>query len=125
MSPEYDLVLMSLVIFLPTLFALPLMIPFIFPKGSEEYMRWWALLGTTVTLVVNMWIFIDYRQHVYDQNISNPANGELLARVANDQSAEGGINKRLDQDWVSRVPWISRFNIDYFVGLDGISLPLV
>src|SRR5262249_17982124 len=28
-------------------------------------------------------------------------------------------------DWVSRYSWIKRFNIDYFVGIDGISLPLL
>ena len=30
------------------MFALVL---FFFPKGSEEWMRWWSLLGTAVTLV--------------------------------------------------------------------------
>ena len=49
---EYDLILMSLVIFVPTLFALALLF---FPRRSEEYMRWWSLLGTTVTLVLSLW----------------------------------------------------------------------
>ena len=46
--PESDLVWMSLCIFVPSLFALVLLF---FPNGSEEYMRWWTLLGTAVTLV--------------------------------------------------------------------------
>ena len=58
---EADLILMSLVIFLPTLFALGLLL---FPRGSEEYMRWWALLGTAVTLVVSIWLFIDFQRMV-------------------------------------------------------------
>src|ERR1051326_841123 len=109
MTPEYDLILMTLVIFLPTLFAIPLMIPYIFPKGSEEYMRWWALLATAVTLAVNMWIFIDYRQNVhvrYEQNNLTPENGSLLARAAADKEGDSGINVRRDQDWISQVPWI-------------------
>ena len=40
---DYDLLMMSLCIFLPSLFALVLVF---FPKGSDEYMRWWALLAT-------------------------------------------------------------------------------
>ena len=40
-----------------TIFAIVLLF---FPKGSDEYMRWWALLGTSVTFVVSMILFIDY-----------------------------------------------------------------
>src|SRR5262249_35804372 len=29
------------------------------------------------------------------------------------------------KDWVSRYPWIERFRIDYYLGLDGISMPLI
>src|SRR5215813_9585284 len=54
---ELDLIWMSLCIFLPSLFALVLLF---FPKGSEEYMRWWSLLGTAVTFVISMVLFIDY-----------------------------------------------------------------
>src|SRR3954464_5926466 len=57
MMIESDLIWMSLCIFIPTIFALALLF---FPKGSEEYMRWWALLGTSVTFVVSMILFIDY-----------------------------------------------------------------
>ncbi len=34
-------------------------------------------------------------------------------------------NPRSSSDYVSRYDWIKRFNIDYFLGMDGISLPLV
>src|SRR5208337_1516044 len=33
--------------------------------------------------------------------------------------------KRDSEDWIGRVPWIERFNIDYYLGTDGISMPLV
>ena len=32
---------------------------------------------------------------------------------------------RDSRDWVARYPWIERFNIDYFLGVDGISMPLI
>src|SRR4051794_24649412 len=54
---EYDLVLMSLCIFLPSAFAVLLLF---FPRGTEEWMRWWSLLGTAATFVVSTWMLIDY-----------------------------------------------------------------
>src|ERR1700675_3958372 len=54
---DMDLVWLSLLIFLPTAFALVLLF---FPKGSEEYMRWWTLLGTAATFVVSAIVFIQY-----------------------------------------------------------------
>jgi NADH-quinone oxidoreductase subunit M len=35
------------------------------------------------------------------------------------------IPRYLSDDWVARRPWIDRFDIDYALGVDGISLPLV
>ena len=49
--PELDLIWMSAVIFVPSIFALGLLF---FPRGTEEWMRWWCLLGTAVTLVVSL-----------------------------------------------------------------------
>src|SRR5262249_28414588 len=30
-----------------------------------------------------------------------------------------------DRDWIARAPWVPRFNISYYLGIDGISLVLV
>ena len=57
MEFEYDLVLMSLVVFIPTVFALLLML---FPRGSENGMRWCALFGTALTLLASILMFISY-----------------------------------------------------------------
>ena len=54
---ETDALIMSLCIFVPSIFALALLL---FPKGSEEYMRWFTLFGTAVTMVVSILLFIDY-----------------------------------------------------------------
>ena len=32
---------------------------------------------------------------------------------------------RADMQFVERMPWIERFQIEYFLGVDGISVPLV
>jgi NADH-quinone oxidoreductase subunit M len=123
---EYDLILMSLVIFAPAVFALGLLF---FPRGSEEWMRWWSLLGTAVTLVLSLCLFVDFTKML--DNFQGQTNinekTSLLARhdeaVRKSQIEDG--NRREGYDWISRYPWISKFNIDYYIGIDGISLPLI
>src|SRR5579885_2701176 len=128
---ETDAILMSLVIFVPTLFALGVIL---FPTGSDEAskermknaMRWWALFGTALTLGLTLCMFIWYYGQVYDRYrlSSTPDRTELAPRAA--AAAQEADGKARDAaDWVARYPWIKSFNIDYFLGLDGISLPLV
>jgi NADH-quinone oxidoreductase subunit M len=126
MNFEQDLFWMSLVIFLPTLFALVLMF---FPRGSEEWMRWWSLLGTALTLVVSIVMFIGYYHEVIDFNsaeqnrpkMSLNYRADVLERAQADSRSQGQSNS----DWVARHPWIPRFNIEYYLGVDGISMPLL
>lgn len=131
---ENDLVKMSLVIFVPTIFAVVLMV---LPKswnslwavfgGWEEAVRWWSLLGTAVTLVISLMIFVDYYHGVYDsKSDKNDRSSSLLSvRVEEANRRELEHKPPLSSDYVARIPWIERFNIDYFLGLDGISLPLL
>src|SRR5262245_40572483 len=130
---EHDLVIMSLCIFLPSVVALALVF---FPKGSEEAMRWTALAGTAFTFVVSAWVFIDFHQFLENhpdpviaatRSIKRPdiesTSLEGRAKTANDRAADNKQND--DYDVLSRYPWIPRFNIEYFLGIDGISMPLV
>jgi NADH-quinone oxidoreductase subunit M len=121
---EFDAIWMSVVIFLPTVFALALVF---FPKGSEEWMRWFALFATALTLVVSLFVFIDYLdmlgRHI-DPRGRPGATTSLASR------AEADANRKLEaprdsRDMLSRYGWIPRFNIEYFLGIDGISMPLV
>jgi NADH-quinone oxidoreductase subunit M len=124
MNAEYDMVLMSLVIFIPSVFALGLVF---FPRGSEEWMRWWTLLGTALTFVVSTWILWDYYHSVYDFHFNNPDASTLNARadVADRAQAKTESQGHAYSDWLSRYPWIKKFNIFYYLGVDGISLPLI
>jgi NADH-quinone oxidoreductase subunit M len=115
---EYDLLLMTLVIFVPALFALGLVF---FPRGSEEWMRWFTLTGTAVTLVLSLVMFIEFYKSVYDERQGNTVWPELGTRAeVADKTREHRFN-----DWVARYPWIPKFNIYYYLGVDGISMPLV
>jgi NADH-quinone oxidoreductase subunit M len=124
--PEFDLIVMSVVIFLPTVFALVLLV---FPKGSEEAMRWWSLLGTTLTLVASVCMFISYYNamdgHSETGDPGRSPYASLTSRVEKANKLAGSNDPALQNDWVARVPWIPQFNIDYFLGADGISMPLV
>jgi len=123
---EQDLIMMSLVIFVPTVFALGLLF---FPRGSEEWMRWWSLIGTAATLVLSLCVFIDYHQ-MLDGSLTTPQKTTLLER--HDEAARREytsdskmVRVRESNNLLSRVPWISRFNIDYYIGVDGFSMPLI
>jgi NADH-quinone oxidoreductase subunit M len=127
---EWDVIWMSLVVFLPSLFALVLLL---FPKGQEEAMRWWALIGTAATLTISLCMFFLYKQDVIDfngvtTNKAAPAearqNASLEGRARALEEAQLGAPP-LARDWLSRYPWIERFHIDYYMGTDGISMPLV
>src|SRR5438128_2125337 len=131
MELEYDLVLMSLVIFIPTVFALLLML---FPRGSENGMRWCALFGTALTLLASILMFISYYLMLDSyppdrgDTSTHSAESNLDARAEKATQAGLGITKpesMSTSDWVARRPWIKQFNIDYYLGTDGISMPLV
>ncbi|HEV2947674.1 MAG TPA: NADH-quinone oxidoreductase subunit M [Gemmataceae bacterium] len=131
MEFEYDLNLMSLVIFLPTLFALGLML---FPRGSENGMRWWTLTGTAVTLVASICMFISYYtmldryQPDRGETSFHGSQSNLDYRAEKLRLAESDVPKgesKAGEDWVARRPWIPQFNIEYFLGVDGISMPLL
>jgi NADH-quinone oxidoreductase subunit M len=115
---------MSLVIFLPLAFALVLLF---FPRGWEEWMRWWTLLGTAVTFVVSTWLLIDFLR-LTNTHLAVPRSGLLEKRADEDalrHTARAGQPPPSHEDLVARYPWIKDFNIEYYLGADGISLPLV
>jgi NADH-quinone oxidoreductase subunit M len=89
-------VLMSLIIFLPTVAAFVLLF---FPKGQDETMKQFSFITTIIVLALTVWIALP---------------GAKGFSLSTDQM----------QFDVSR-PWIPAFDINYHLGLDGISLPLV
>src|SRR5262249_4100880 len=107
---ETDLIWMTLLVFLPSVFALGLIF---FPRKWENAMCWWSLLGTAVTLGVSIAIFIGYKSSVVDRAGPNGDRGERVAisldtrTAAMDAAAPEGSPKQFSSgDWVSRYPWI-------------------
>jgi NADH-quinone oxidoreductase subunit M len=128
---EKDLLLMSLCVFLPSIFALGVLFV---PKGKEDLMRWLSLIGTAATFVVSTFVFIDFHGYLSVNNDKNMGKAGILRPDA-DTSLEGRAdkaakdaadNKAADgEDLLARYPWVPRFNIDYFVGVDGISMAMI
>ena len=93
-------VLMSLIIFLPTVAAFVLLF---FPKGQDETMKQFSFITTIIVFALTVWIALP---------------GEPRPTVG------FSLSTGQMQYEVSR-PWIPAFDINYHLGLDGISLPLV
>lgn len=92
-----DTALLSLIIFLPTLGGAALLA---FDRKAEEAMRYFALLITMVTFALTF-----FALGRFDPLISDPVTGNMQMRVD--------------------IPWIPQWKVNYSLGLDGISLPLV
>jgi NADH-quinone oxidoreductase subunit M len=127
--PEWDFIWLSLLVFLPALFAVGL---FLFPSSWHEAMRWWALFGTAGTLALALCVVVGY-YNLLDSHLD--ANGRPFHSVHTrldaraDKAASDAaqpVPKALQSaDWVTRRPWIAFLNVQYALGVDGISLPLV
>src|SRR5687768_13965749 len=90
--------LLSFVVFFPAFGALALAF---FPREKHDAMRWWSLAVTVITFLVTVWIAWP-----------GGRTGQFDVEIASMQNAFS-------------LEWIRPFNIYYFMGLDGISFPLV
>jgi len=93
-------VLMSLIIFLPTVAGLVLLF---FPKDQGETMKQFSFITTIIVFALTVWIALP-------------------------GGRPGGLGFSLTSPHMQYEvshPWITSFAINYHLGLDGISLPLV
>src|SRR2546423_13612574 len=97
--------LLSIMIFLPTVGALLVLLV----KGRDN-VRWVALGTTIVTFLASLLLFASYKWGL--------GAGYAYADPAN--PGRGGVVQMVEQ-----ANWIPAFNIQYKVGIDGLSFPLV
>ncbi len=95
---------LTTIVFLPALVAAVLALPII-SKAREELIRWVALATTVVVFVLSLWM----------------AWPTLFGSVGPAQFEMG----KAGMQGVVSLPWIPAFGIEYFLGVDGISMPLV
>jgi len=95
------LVILSAIVFLPALGALLVLCV---PKEKEEVARYITLGATIAVLVLSALAF-------FTGGLGGPFDYQSPAAAY--------------MQYVFNVPWIPSFGIEYFMGVDGISLPLV
>ncbi|MDA1039672.1 MAG: NADH-quinone oxidoreductase subunit M [Planctomycetota bacterium] len=95
---------LSLIVFLPALVAAFLSLPII-PKAREELIRWITLGTLAVVFVLSLWMAVP----------------QLFGATGPAQFQIG----QPEMQAVVKLPWIQAFGIEYLLGVDGISLPLV
>jgi NADH-quinone oxidoreductase subunit M len=95
---------LTAIVFLPALVAAVLSLP-IFGKGREEAVRWITLATTAVVFVLSLWM-------AWPTLFGAVGPGQFIVGEAGMQG-------------VVKQPWIPAFNIEYLLGVDGISMPLV
>ncbi|MBS0202044.1 MAG: NADH-quinone oxidoreductase subunit M [Planctomycetes bacterium] len=84
--------LLGAIVFLPALWAIPLIW---FDGQNKDSMRYWTVLGTSLTFVLTLQLWASF------------------------DLAQGGMQHSFSK------PWIPGWNVNYALGVDGISLPLV
>jgi NADH-quinone oxidoreductase subunit M len=117
-------------VLLSSLWLLPmigLVIVLAIPKRSEQAIKWAALAFTLATFAMSLVILGVYltenkawaplRERVTHNTVRYTPRGEVLG--ASEEPQEG------QYDLVVRYPWIPYFRIEYYLGVDGISLSLV
>ena len=117
-----DLVLLSSIWLIP---LIGMLIVLAIPKKNESAIRWTSLGFTIVTFAATLVALGNYinedearkslEDRVKNNTLTVDSDGQI--KVAEEGSAR--------YDLVVRQPWIPSFNIQYYLGLDGISLSLV
>jgi NADH-quinone oxidoreductase subunit M len=95
---------LSLLVFLPAAVAAFLSLPIV-PKAREELIRWITLATLAVVFLISLWMAVPQLF-----GAAGPAQFKV---------GEPGMQA------VVKLPWIKAFGIEYLLGIDGISLPLV
>ena len=89
--------ILSLLIFIPVFGAI-MMLPIskIYGASKSKYV---ALGATGIQLILSVWLYCNFDSSI---SVVNPLN-----------------------PFTVNIPWIEHFNIFYYIGVDGLSMPMV
>lgn len=126
---ELDLIQLSVLVFLPLIFAVGLLA---IPGRFREVLRWWTLFGTAATLTVSLCTLIDYHRLLdsySDRSTRSMYHPATRLDSRSDQQlsdAAQAVPRAFNSfDLLTRRAWVERFDVNYALGVDGISLALV
>ena len=103
-----------------------LAIVLILPKQFEQAVKWVALgftIATFVATLVVMGVYVSNRGA--QASLSDRAAHNVLVAAAGSELTESDESGGGESDLVVRRSWIPYFNIQYYLGVDGISLSLI
>ena len=72
-----------------------MLVVLVLPKDRHELIRWVSVLATVPPLLLAVWLYVNF------------------------DTTQPGMQ------FVQRAAWIPAFNIEYFVGVDGLSVSMV
>ena len=90
--------MLSWIVFAPLLASVPILL---LPKSRPNLIRWAAVAGTFLPLVLSVYIFATYNR------------------------AGVGVNDPKSFQYVIQRDWIQSFHIQYYMGIDGLSVTMV
>src|SRR5687767_5529279 len=96
--------LLTILIFLPSVGAIVVLFP-----RDRKAVKWVAFVTTIVTFALSLLLFATFNWH----------QGDGKYAYATADGGDGVVQM------VQRASWIPAFNIEYLVGIDGLSFPLV
>ena len=102
--------LLTILIFLPSVGAVLTML-----MRGRNAVRWTALVTTIVTFALSLLLLATFNWRVTPDEAARNAT-----YAYNGTDSPFGVVQM-----VQRAPWIKSFNIEYLVGIDGLSFPLV
>ncbi|MFO0907263.1 MAG: NADH-quinone oxidoreductase subunit M [Isosphaeraceae bacterium] len=120
-----DDLLLSLLWFLPLVGALVVLL---LPKGSATAIRGTALGFTIATFLLTIMAYERYQAEgsaAARPLAERATHHKLLSKEPNGPLFIPEVDPVGESDLMVRLAWIPYFNIQYFLGLDGISLSLV
>jgi NADH-quinone oxidoreductase subunit M len=103
-----------------------LAIVLILPKQFEQAVKWVALGFTIATFVATLVVLGVYvSQRGAQASLSDRATHNVLRAASGSELTESDESGGGESDLVVRRSWIPYFNIQYYLGVDGISLSLI
>ncbi len=125
-----DDLLLSLLWFVPLVGAV---IVLLIPKNAVALVRGFSLGVTLVTLVLSLLAYRAYTAEgsLAQASLQERAKNNAVERLDNNSTSATHVVEEVvgrpsgKGDLLVRKPWIPSFNIQYYLGVDGISLSLV
>ncbi len=96
------------------------------PKRIEHAAKWVSLGFTSATFLITLILLAAYLGGDASTGPGAPLTARAAANtLAEDSDRQFTVVQEKDGDLMVRLPWIPIFNIQYYLGVDGISLSLV